>query len=270
MQAFFPVLVLFIFLGPFSLFQGYEWPRLIVPSFDPALLPLLCGLNFDFCDVQAAAQGGFRMFWKQAKPLPTQAEALPGRAQPLFVPERHFVLQSAMKPSYPAGSVRVLFGMGCFWGAERLFWKLPGVVTTAAGYAGGWTQNPFYEEVCSGLTGHAEVVQVVFDPARIGFSALLKAFWEGHDPTQGMRQGNDIGTQYRSALYVDDPALLAEAKASALAYAQVLKQAGYGVISTEFATDRVFYFAEEEHQQYLAKNPHGYCGLGGTGLRCPE
>ena len=209
------------------------------------------------------------VFWKQAKPLPTHVEALPGRAQPLFVPERHFVLQSPMKPPYPAGSLRVLFGMGCFWGAERLFWQMSGVLTTAAGYAGGWTPHPFYEEVCSGLTGHTEVVQVVFDPARIGFDALLKAFWEGHDPTQGMRQGNDVGTQYRSAVYADDPVLLDAAKASAQAYAPVLDKAGYGAITTEFATDRVFYFAEEEHQQYLAKNPHGYCGLGGTGLRCP-
>lgn len=209
------------------------------------------------------------MFWSKSKPMPTEAEALPGRSQPLFVPDRHFVLPSALKPPYPSASVSVLFGMGCFWGAERLFWQMPGVITTAAGYAGGFTPNPHYGEVCSGLTGHAEVVLVVFDPSVIGFAALLQAFWEGHDPTQVMRQGNDVGTQYRSALYVDDPVLLSQAKTSAQAYASKLSQAGYGPITTEIAQGTIFYFAEEEHQQYLAKNPNGYCGLGGTGVRCP-
>jgi peptide-methionine (S)-S-oxide reductase len=223
----------------------------------------------DFLFRRAVFEGELKVFWTKAKPMPTEAQALPGRTQPLFVPPRHFVLPSALLPPYPDNSVRVLFGMGCFWGAERMFWQMPGLVTTAVGYAGGWTPNPFYEEVCSGLTGHAEVVQVVFDPARIDFDHLLQAFWEGHDPTQGMRQGNDVGTQYRSAVYVDDPALLERAQASAQDYGSVLSRAGYGPITTEFATGRVFYFAEEEHQQYLAKNPNGYCGLGGTGLQCP-
>ena len=208
-------------------------------------------------------------FWKKARPLPSEAAALPGRATALEVASHHYVLQGSLYPPYPSGSRHVLFGMGCFWGAERAFWTLSGVVTTAAGYAGGFTKNPTYEEVCSGLTGHAEVVLVVFDPEKIDFDVLLRVFWEKHDPTQGMRQGNDVGTQYRSALYVDDPALLARARASVQIYGAVLAEAGYGAITTEIASDRVFYFAEEAHQQYLAKNPHGYCGLGGTGVGCP-
>ena len=208
-------------------------------------------------------------FWKKAKPLPTQTEALPGRATALAVAPHHYVLDAPMLPPYPAGSKQVLFGMGCFWGAERVFWGLSGVVTTAAGYAGGLTKNPTYQEVCSGLTGHAEVVLVVFNPQKLDFDALLRVFWEKHDPTQGMRQGNDVGTQYRSTLYVDDPALLARAKASAQIYGQVLAKAGHGAITTEIASGPVFYFAEDMHQQYLAKNPQGYCGLGGTGVGCP-
>ena len=208
-------------------------------------------------------------FWKKAKPLPAETEALPGRTTALAISGRHYVLPSPMLPPYPAGSQQVLFGMGCFWGAERAFWGLPGVLTTAAGYAGGFTKNPTYEEVCSGLTGHAEVVLVVFIPEKIQFQDLLRIFWEKHDPTQGMRQGNDVGTQYRSTIYVDDETLLSQAKASARLYGQVLAKAGYEAITTEIASGCVFYFAEEEHQQYLAKNPRGYCGLGGTGVGCP-
>lgn len=195
-------------------------------------------------------------------------EALPGRSIPMRVPARHFVSGAPLQPPFPAGFEEAYFALGCFWGAERLFWKLPGVYSTAVGYQGGYTPNPTYEEVCTGRTGHAEVVRVVFDPREVSYEQLLTAFWEAHDPTQGMRQGNDVGTQYRSALYVTGPAQRAAAEASKRAYQQRLSAAGYGTITTEIRDAPPFYFAEEYHQQYLAKNPNGYCGLGGTGVRC--
>lgn len=201
--------------------------------------------------------------------LVARAEALPGRSDPLPVPERHAVLGTGLKGPFDAATEVVQFGMGCFWGAERLFWRLPGVRVTAVGYAGGHTPNPTYEEVCSGLTGHAEVVLVVFDPAQIRFAELLRVFWEGHDPTQGMRQGNDVGTQYRSAIYCTAADQLAEAQASRERYAAALALRGFGAITTEIAPATEFYFAEGYHQQYLHKNPGGYCGLGGTGVGCP-
>ncbi|WP_029007746.1 peptide-methionine (S)-S-oxide reductase MsrA [Azospirillum halopraeferens] len=204
------------------------------------------------------------------KPLsvPGPDEALPGRDTPVTVPERHFVNGRPLKPPYPAGMEVVDLGLGCFWGAERKFWQSPGVWVTAVGYQGGHTPNPTYEEVCSGRTGHTEVVRVVYDPAQAGFRQILATFWEAHDPTQGMRQGNDVGTQYRSAIYVHDAARLAEAEASRDAYGEALGRAGYGPVTTEIREAPPFYFAEDYHQQYLAKNPGGYCGIGGTGVRC--
>jgi len=210
---------------------------------------------------------GFRTRHKLTLPRPE--DALPGRAQALPVPERHYVNGNRLTPPFPEGMELALFGMGCFWGAERLFWKLPGVYSTMVGYAGGHTRNPTYEEVCSGLTGHAETVRVVYDPARISFEAVLKAFWEAHDPTQGMRQGNDLGTQYRSAIYSTTAEQHDAALASRDAYAARLRERGYGDITTEIAAAGPFYYAEDYHQQYLAKNPDGYCGLGGTGVACP-
>ncbi|MGJ4804511.1 peptide-methionine (S)-S-oxide reductase MsrA [Luteimonas sp. SDU82] len=206
--------------------------------------------------------------WKQRLPLP--GEALPGREtiMPLRV-NRHHVLNAPLRDAFP-GLAQVQFGMGCFWGAERKFWTLPGVATTAVGYAGGQTPNPNYREVCSGQTGHAEVVLVVYDPATLPFAQLLQAFWENHDPTQGMRQGNDIGTQYRSAIYCSTPAQHEQALRSRDAFQQRLSEAGRGTITTEIAFPApVFHYAEDEHQQYLSKNPAGYCGLGGTGVSCP-
>jgi peptide-methionine (S)-S-oxide reductase len=201
--------------------------------------------------------------------LPSPAEALPGRPTPLPVPAAHFVNGAPLRPPFPDGSQQTLLGMGCFWGAERLFWELPGVHVTAVGYAGGLTPNPTYEEVCSGRTGHTEVVLVVFDPTQVRYEQLLATFWENHDPTQGMRQGNDVGTQYRSAIYTFDEAQRAAAEASRDAYQTRLTEAGYGPITTEITTARPFYYAEAYHQQYLAKNPDGYCGIGGTGVACP-
>jgi peptide-methionine (S)-S-oxide reductase len=195
-------------------------------------------------------------------------EALPGRATPLAVPEKHFVNGERIVPPFAADLEEVVVGLGCFWGAERLFWKLPGVVSTAVGYAGGHTPNPTYEEVCTGRTGHTEVVRVVFDPRRITFEDILRAFWESHDPTQGMRQGNDIGTQYRSAVYVTSVAQLDAAEASKRSYQLALTAAGRGTITTEIREAPIFYYAEDYHQQYLAKNPNGYCGIGGTGVAC--
>src|SRR5690242_679450 len=194
----------------------------------------------------------------------TAEEALPGRNEPIPVPERHEVLGTPIAPPFPDGLETAVVGMGCFWGAERVFWQAPGVYTTAVGYAGGYTKNPTYEEVCSGQTGHNEVVLVVFDPAKTSYSELLRLFWEGHDPTQGMRQGNDVGTQYRSAIYTSDDTQRAAAEASKEAYEQRLAEAGYGPITTEIAPAGPFYYAEPYHQQYLSKNPNGYCGLGGT------
>jgi peptide-methionine (S)-S-oxide reductase len=187
----------------------------------------------------------------------------------MSVPPRHFVNGARLEPPFPAGSERALFAMGCFWGAERKFWQLPGVHTTAVGYAAGFTPNPTYREVCSGMTGHAEVVLVVFDPAAVGYDDLLRVFWENHDPTQGMRQGNDIGTQYRSGIYYFSDDQRRAAEASRDAYQRAIRAAGYGPITTEILSAPEFYYAEEYHQQYLAKNPGGYCGLGGTGVACP-
>ncbi|MGB5133376.1 MAG: peptide-methionine (S)-S-oxide reductase MsrA [Steroidobacteraceae bacterium] len=202
--------------------------------------------------------------------MPAAAQALPGRSVPMAVPQQHFVNDNRLSPPFPAGLQLALFGMGCFWGAERLFWERPGVYSTAAGYAGGFTPNPTYQEVCTGMTGHTEVVRVVFDPARIGYPELLKLFWESHDPTQGMRQGGDVGTQYRSAIYATDDAQLRQAQESKVAYQRALDQAEHGrPISTEILPAPDFYYAEDYHQQYLAKNPSGYCGLDGTGVACP-
>jgi peptide-methionine (S)-S-oxide reductase len=201
--------------------------------------------------------------------MPSESEALPGRAQPIPTAERHFVNGHNLKGPYPEGMEQVVLGLGCFWGAEKAFWNLPGVYVTAVGYSGGTTPNPTYEEVCTGMTGQNEVVLVVFDPAKISFDALLRSFWEGHDPTQGMRQGNDVGTQYRSAIYYMSEAQREAAEASRDRYAKSLAQAGYGPITTEIVAAGPFYFAEDYHQQYLAKNPNGYCGHGGTGVSCP-
>ncbi|MBI2001249.1 MAG: peptide-methionine (S)-S-oxide reductase MsrA [candidate division NC10 bacterium] len=202
--------------------------------------------------------------------MPSKQEALPGRAERMRVPAAHFVNGNRLEPPFPAGTELALFGMGCYWGAERIFWKQQGVYSTAVGYAGGITPNPTYQEVCSGLTGHAEVARVVFEPSVISYESLLRLFWESHDPTQGMRQGNDVGTQYRSAIYCYGSPQGMAAEASSRAYQQALSQAGLGRITTEILDAPEFYYAEEYHQQYLAKNPDGYCGLGGTGVSCPS
>jgi peptide-methionine (S)-S-oxide reductase len=209
------------------------------------------------------------MWMRKKTAMPARADALPGRAAKMPVPETHFVNGHPLKPPFPAGLETAIFGLGCFWGAERCFWRLPGVYTTAVGYAGGYTPNATYEEVCSGLTGHTEAVLVVFDPKQVSYETLLKTFWESHDPTQGMRQGNDVGTQYRSAIYWTTPEQRRLAEASRDAYQQALSRAGRGAISTEIAEAGEFFYAEDYHQQYLAKNPGGYCGLGGTGVSCP-
>jgi peptide-methionine (S)-S-oxide reductase len=201
--------------------------------------------------------------------LPSPGEALPGRSERMPVPEAHFVSGAPLEPPFPEGTELALFGLGCFWGAERKFWKTPGVVSTSVGYAGGLTPNPTYEEVCSGRTGHAEVVRVVFDPGRVSFEELLRVFWEDHDPTQGMRQGNDVGTQYRSAIYTYGEEQQERARASRDAYQKAIAAAGHGEITTEIREAPEFYYAEDYHQQYLAKNPRGYCGVGGTGVACP-
>src|SRR5580765_7340711 len=201
--------------------------------------------------------------------IPSQAEALPGRQTRLEIPDVHFVNGHQLLPPFPDGLERAMFGLGCFWGAERKFWETPGVYTTAAGYAGGFTPNPTYREVCGGTTGHAEVVLVVFDPKKISYSELVKVFWESHDPTQGMRQGNDIGTQYRSGIYYYNDDQREIAQRSREAYQQQLSAAGYGAITTEIVPAPEFYYAEDYHQQYLSKNPGGYCGIGGTGVSCP-
>jgi peptide-methionine (S)-S-oxide reductase len=201
--------------------------------------------------------------------MPSAEEALPGHPSPLPVPAKHLVKDNALQPPFPEGLETAVFGMGCFWGAERKFWEAEGVYTTAVGYAGGFTPNPTYEEVCSGRTGHAEVVLVVYDPARVSYDELLKIFWENHDPTQGMRQGNDVGTQYRSAIYTFSEDQLKAAEASRHAYQDMLTEAGYGTVTTEIREAPTFYYAEGYHQQYLARNPYGYCGLGGTGVSCP-
>jgi peptide-methionine (S)-S-oxide reductase len=201
--------------------------------------------------------------------MPGPGEALPGRTAKMPVAPAHFINGHTLVPPFPQGMQRAVFGLGCFWGAERKFWQLPGVWTTAVGYAGGSTPNPTYEEVCSGMTGHTEVVLVVFDPAQVSYEQLLRVFWESHDPTQGMRQGGDVGTQYRSAIYTFDAAQAAAAEASKKMYAERLQAAGHDAITTEVAPAPEFFYAEDYHQQYLGKNPDGYCGLGGTGVSCP-
>jgi peptide-methionine (S)-S-oxide reductase len=209
------------------------------------------------------------MWSKKSSSIPSKAEALPGRAERMPVSPKHFVNGHKIEAPFPDGFARAMFAMGCFWGAEKKFWSLPGVYSTAVGYAAGSTPNPTYREVCSGMTGHAEAVLVVFDPKAISFEDLLKIFWENHDPTQGMRQGNDLGTQYRSGIYYFDDVQKQAAEASRDAYQKKLSAAGYGAITTELVPAPEFYYAEDYHQQYLAKNPDGYCGLGGTGVSCP-
>jgi len=208
-------------------------------------------------------------FFKKKLDMPTAATALPGRDVPLPTAETHFVNGRALKGPYPDGLEEAYFGLGCFWGAERKFWQAPGVWLTAVGYQSGLTPNPTYEEVCSGMTGHNEVVKVVFDPEKISYDELLRIFWESHDPTQGMRQGNDVGTQYRSGIYVTSAAQKAAAEASMRGYGEALAARGYGPATTEIIDAPTFFYAEDYHQQYLAKNPAGYCGLGGTGVACP-
>jgi len=208
-------------------------------------------------------------FFSKPTTMVTPEDALPGRDEPMRVPARHEVLGTPLEPPFPDGFETAVVGMGCFWGAERVFWRAPGVYTTAVGYAGGFTVNPSYEEACSGRTGHTEAVLVVFDPARTSYEEILRLFWESHDPTHGMRQGNDVGTQYRSAIYWTTDAQRAAAEASRDAYQQELTRSGYGEITTEIAEAGPFYYAEDYHQQYLAKVPNGYCGLGGTGVACP-
>jgi peptide-methionine (S)-S-oxide reductase len=221
--------------------------------------------------IEATITGDVTMFmFKKKLEMPSAAEALPGRSTPIPTAREHFVLHRPLKGPYPEGLETALFGMGCFWGAERKFWELgEGIYTTAVGYAGGHTPNPTYQEVCTGRTGHNEVVLVVYDPKKISYERLLKAFWENHDPTQGMRQGNDVGTQYRSGIYVSTPEQRQAAEASKAAFEKALKAKGFGAITTEILDAPEFYFAEDYHQQYLAKNPAGYCGLGGVGVSCP-
>lgn len=209
------------------------------------------------------------LFSRKSIEMVRPEDALPGRETPLPVPARHFVLDTPLQPPFPDGFQRAVFAMGCFWGVERMFWSAPGIYTTAAGYAGGYTPNPTYEEVCSGQTGHAEAVLAVWDPAQTSYDEMLRVFWEGHDPTQGMRQGNDVGTQYRSAIYVAGDEQRAAAESSRAMFAQRLAAAGFGAITTAIADAGPFYYAEDYHQQYLAKNPGGYCGVGGTGVSCP-
>ena len=209
------------------------------------------------------------MMSRKKAAMPRPDEALPGRRAKMPIPDAHFVNGHPLAPPFPAGLETAVFGLGCFWGAERVFWRLPGVYTTAVGYAGGYTPNPTYEEVCSGATGHTEAVLVVYDPKQVSYDTLLKTFWESHDPSQGMRQGNDVGTQYRSAIYATTPAQRKEAEASRERYQQALSAAGCGAITTEIRDAPEFFYAEDYHQQYLAKNPNGYCGLGGTGVSCP-
>jgi peptide-methionine (S)-S-oxide reductase len=209
------------------------------------------------------------MFWNREPRMPVPGDAPVGRDDTMPVPEKHFVNGARLSPPFPAGSELALFGLGCFWGAERKFWEVPGVISTSVGYAAGHTKNPTYREVCSGRTGHGEVVRVVFDPAKVSYGQLLRVFFESHDPTQGMRQGNDVGTQYRSGIYATSAAQKEKAKAVLAAFDDKLRSKGFDKITTEIEDAPPFYYAEEYHQQYLAKNPNGYCGLGGTGVACP-
>jgi peptide-methionine (S)-S-oxide reductase len=232
--------------------------------------PVAAGeINPRFAYVGASRSKEPPMFLRKSLEMPTAANALPGRERPIPTAERHFVNGHPLKGPYPEGLAKAQFAMGCFWGVERKFWQVPGVWVTAVGYVAGLTPNPTYEEVCSGRTGHTEAVLVVYDPKQVSYEDLLKVFWEGHDPTQGMRQGNDVGTQYRSGIYVYDAAQRAAADASRDAYQKALAAQGYGAITTEVAEGGPFYFAEDYHQQYLAKNPGGYCGVDGTGVSCP-
>ena len=210
------------------------------------------------------------IFMRKSVSLPSADQALPGRDTPMRVSAQHFVNGHSLVPPFPIGMAQVIFGLGCFWGAERKFWQIEGVYTTAVGYAAGYTPNPTYQEVCTGMTGHNEVVRVVYDPAVVSFDDLLKVFWESHDPTQGMRQGNDAGTQYRSGIYISDEVQRSKAEVSRQLFQKELTRAGYGAITTEILEAPEFYYAEDYHQQYLAKNPAGYCGLGGTGVSCPQ
>jgi peptide-methionine (S)-S-oxide reductase len=231
-------------------------------------MPDSCSCNRYIYDAQPGDAAVFS--FRKKLEMPAAGEALPGRPNPIPTADRDFINGRLLKGPYPEGSAKAMFGLGCFWGAERKFWELgPGVLVTAAGYAGGVTPNPTYEEVCTGGTGHNEVVLVVYDPRKVSYDRLLKTFWESHDPTQGMRQGNDVGTQYRSGIYAFTPEQRAAAEASKAAYAKALAAEGMGPITTEIRDAPPFYFAEDYHQQYLAKNPHGYCGLGGTGVSCP-
>jgi peptide-methionine (S)-S-oxide reductase len=216
-----------------------------------------------------AKEGNMAIWSRKPSSLPSKSEALPGRAERIPVPKQHFVNKHPLQPPFPEGMELAMFALGCFWGAEKKFWSMPGVYSTAVGYAAGLTPNPTYNEVCSGMTGHAEAVLVVFDPKVVSYEQLLKAFWEDHDPTQGMRQGNDAGTQYRSGIYYYNDAQRQTAEASRAAYQVELTAAGYGAITTEILPAPEFYYAEDYHQQYLAKNPRGYCGIGGTGVSCP-
>lgn len=244
----------------------HQAPRRRLPWLTPLLLALGLGSLAALTMLAPSALG------QHAITMPTRAQALRGRSRAIHTARTHFVFRTPLAGPFGAGRERAYFGMGCFWGAERRFWSMPGVVSTAAGYMGGYTPNATYEEVCSGLTGHAEVVSVVYDPVRLAFPELLRAFWEGHDPTQGMRQGNDIGTQYRSTIYTTTPRQLAAAQRSVEVYQAALSRDGFGRITTEVRDASevgAFYFAEENHQQYLAKNPNGYCGHGGTGTSCP-
>jgi peptide-methionine (S)-S-oxide reductase len=210
------------------------------------------------------------MFFTRSKPaMPSKDQALPGRSAKMPVPETHFVNNNRLMPPFPPGLEMAMFGLGCFWGAEKLFWQIPGVYSTQVGYAAGLTPNATYKEVCTGMTGHNEVVRVVFDPKKVSFEALLKKFWEGHNPTQGMRQGNDVGTQYRSGIYFYSDPQRKAAETSKAKYTEALGKGGYGAVTTEIIPAPEFYYAEDYHQQYLAKNPGGYCGLGGTGVSCP-
>ena len=209
------------------------------------------------------------LFARKATAMPSAEDALPGRETPVYVPGRHLVLGTPIGPPFPDGTERAIFGMGCFWGAERMFWRTPGVFTTAVGYAAGFTPNPTYQEVCTGRTGHNEVVLAVFDPEQTSYEAMLRVFWEGHDPTQGMRQGNDVGTQYRSGIYWTSERQRDAALASREMFQEELSRAGLGAITTEIVEAGPFYYAEDYHQQYLEANPNGYCGLGGTGVSCP-
>jgi peptide-methionine (S)-S-oxide reductase len=225
--------------------------------------------KFPLCFSARATKNAFMSLFKKDSKMPSPAEALPGRSEKMPINPHHAVTRAPLEGPFPPGVELALFGLGCFWGAERIFWQRDGVFSTAVGYAGGLTPNPTYREVCSGLTGHAEVVRVAFDAAKVSYEELLKLFWESHDPTQGMRQGNDIGTQYRSAIYTYGPTQKSVALASRSAYQEELSSHGFGAITTEIADAPPYYFAEDYHQQYLHKNPDGYCGIGGTGVSCP-